>query len=444
MARRPPRAPTVVITGGSSGLGRATAREFARRGWNVALIARGPRSLESAAQEVETAGGRALVLPLDVADAEAVEDAADRVVREFGGIDVWINGAAVAEYAPLHEITPDEFRRITDVNYLGSVYGIRAALKHMRPRDRGHIIQVGSVLSQRAIPLQTAYCGSKYGIRGVLDALNAELRHDRSRVRTTIVQPPGMNTPFFDHARNRMPRRPMPTPPIYEPEVTARAIWRAVQEQPRELWVGGLTAVQSVGHVLAPGLMDRVAGRVGYVGQQSPERRTPGEPDNLFESVDDGGRTHGRFGGQSLDEGSVVEPLRVRWMLGLAGASAIAALTALALRSRRAGASSTTGLGRTGTGERAQAGGDGVPAGIGRKASGGASFADRSVVSQPDVGTTPNAARPGMSESGSQGVPGRAGMAGSDPTLDPEASREAAERSVQRAFRNTSPDLPTG
>jgi NAD(P)-dependent dehydrogenase (short-subunit alcohol dehydrogenase family) len=338
MAQRQPRVRTVVVTGGSSGLGRATALEFARRGWNVALIARGSRSLQAAANEVEAAGGRALALPLDVSDAKAVEAAADRVVREFGGIDVWINGAAVAEYAPFHEMTAEEFRRITEVNYLGSVYGIRAALKHMRPRDRGHIIQVGSVVSQRAIPLQSAYSGAKYGIRGVLDALNAELRHDRSRIRTTIVQPPGMNTPFFDHARNKMARRPMPTPPIYEPEVAARAIWRATIRKPRELWVGGITTASAVAHVLAPGLMDRVFGRVGYRGQQSRERRSVTDPDNLFRPVDDGGRIHGRFGSESRDEGQVIEPFRVRMMLGLAGAGAIAAVSALALRSRRNGA----------------------------------------------------------------------------------------------------------
>jgi NAD(P)-dependent dehydrogenase (short-subunit alcohol dehydrogenase family) len=339
MAQKQPRVRTVAITGGSSGLGRATALEFARRGWNVALIARGSRSLQAAATEVEAAGGgRALTLPLDVAEPKAVEAAADRIVRELGGIDVWINAAAVAEYAPFHEVTPEEFRRITDVNYLGSVNGIRAALKHMRPRDRGHIIQVGSVVSQRAIPLQSAYSGAKYGIRGVLDALNAELRHERSRIRTTIVQPPGLNTPFFDHARNKMARRPMPTPPIYEPEVAARAIWRATVRKPRELWVGGATTTSAVAHVLAPGLMDRLLGRVGYRGQQSKERRSVTDPDNLFRPVDDGGRIHGRFGSQSLDHGQSVEPLRVRMLLGLAGVGAIAAASALALRSRRAAA----------------------------------------------------------------------------------------------------------
>jgi hypothetical protein len=172
----------------------------------------------------------------------------------------------------------------------------------------------------------------------VLDALNAELRHDRSRIRTTIVQPPGMNTPFFDHARNKMARRPMPTPPIYEPEVAARAIWRATIRKPRELWVGGITTASAVAHVLAPGLMDRVFGRVGYRGQQSRERRSVTDPDNLFRPVDDGGRIHGRFGSESRDEGQVIEPFRVRMMLGLAGAGAIAAVSALALRSRRNGA----------------------------------------------------------------------------------------------------------
>jgi NAD(P)-dependent dehydrogenase (short-subunit alcohol dehydrogenase family) len=326
---------TVVVTGGSSGLGRATALEFARRGWNVALIARGPKGLAAAAAEVEAAGGRALVLPLDVSDARAVDAAADRVAREFGGIDVWVNAAAVTVYAPFHELSAEEFRRVTEVDYLGSAYGIRAALRHMRRRGRGHIVQVGSVLSQRAVPLQAAYCGAKYGVRGLLDTLNAELRHERSRIRTTIVQPPGMNTPFFDHARNRMPRRPMPTPPVYEPEVAARAIWRATIERPRELWVGSITTVSAVGHVLAPGTMDRVLGRIGYRGQQAGERRRPTDPDNLFRPLDDGGRIHGRFGRHALDTGSAVQPARVRLMLALAGAGTVAALAAGAVARRR-------------------------------------------------------------------------------------------------------------
>lgn len=322
---------TVVITGASSGLGRATAVEFGRRGWNVALLARGVRGLEAAKTEVELAGGTAIVLPVDVSDARAVEAAADRVVREFGRIDTWVNSAAISEYAPLHEITPEEFRRITEVNYLGSIHGIRAALKHMRPRDRGHIIQVGSLVSQRAVPLQSAYVGTKYGIRGVLDALNSELRHDRSRIRTTIVQPPGMNTPFFEHARNKLSRQPMPAPPIYQPEVAARAIYRAAIEKPRELWIGGITTASAIGHVLMPGLMDRIAGRTGYRSQQTRERRSANHRDNLFHVLDDGGRVHGRFEDEARGDGSVVEPFRVRMMLGLAGAGAIAALTVFAI-----------------------------------------------------------------------------------------------------------------
>lgn len=337
---------TIVITGGSSGLGRATALEFARRGWNVALIARSERALRAAQAEVEAEGGRALILPLDVADAAAVEAAADRVAALFGGIDVWVNGAAVSAYAPIDETTPEEFRRIVEVNLLGSVHGIRAALKHMKPRDRGHIVQVGSVLSQRAIPLQGAYCGTKYGIRGVLDALNAELRHDGSRIRTTIVQPPGMNTPFFDHALNKMDRKPMPTPPVYQPELAARAIVQAVRTKPRELWVGGITAGSAVGHVLAPGLMDWMAGKAGVQGQKSSERRQPGERNNLFATADvNGGQMHGRFDEQALADGAIVSPLRVRTLLGLAGITAIAGLTALAMQRRRAGGGAYAGSG---------------------------------------------------------------------------------------------------
>ena len=229
---------TVVITGASAGVGRASAIAFAQKGWNVALIARGKEGLEGARRDVEAAGGHALVLPLDVADADAVFAAADQVVARWGRIDVWINDAMVTIFAPVKEITPEEFRRVTEVTYLGQVHGTMAALKHMRPRNQGTIVQVGSALSYRAIPLQSAYCGAKFAIRGFTDSLRSELEHEQSRIRLTMVQLPAVNTPQFDWARSRMPRKLQPVPPIYQPEAIASEIVRAALEAPRELWIG--------------------------------------------------------------------------------------------------------------------------------------------------------------------------------------------------------------
>ena len=233
---------TVVVTGASAGVGRAVAIAFAQKGWNVALIARGKEGLEGARRDVEAAGGHALVLPLDVAEADAVFAAADQVMAEWGHIDVWINDAMVTIFAPVKDIKPDEFRRVTEVTYLGQVYGTMAALKHMRPRNRGTIVQVGSALSYRAIPLQSAYCGAKFAIRGFTDALRSELDHERSRIRLTMVQLPAVNTPQFDWARSRMPRKLQPVPPIYQPEAIAKEIVRAALEAPRELWIGTIGA----------------------------------------------------------------------------------------------------------------------------------------------------------------------------------------------------------
>ena len=232
------RQANVAVVTGAAGVGRATAIAFAHKGFNVGLIARGRDGLEGTRRDVEAAGGRALVLPLDVADAEAVLAAADQVIAAWGKIDVWINDAMTTIFSPVHEIKPDEFRRVTEVTYLGQVYGTMAALKHMRRRNAGTIVQVGSALSYRAIPLQSAYCGAKFAIRGFTDALRSELEHDKSRVRLCMVQLPAVNTPQFDWARNRMPKRLQPVPPIYQPEAIAREIVRAAREAPRELWIG--------------------------------------------------------------------------------------------------------------------------------------------------------------------------------------------------------------
>lgn len=225
---------TVVITGGSAGVGRATALAFARRHWNVALIARGAEGLREAQQEIEKVGDKAFTVSADVADADSVFAAANRIIKHWGGINVWINNAMVTAFSPVSELSPEEFRRITEVTYLGYVFGTMAALKH----NVRTIVQVGSALAYRAIPLQSAYCGAKFAIRGFTDALRTELLHDRSDTRITMIQLPAVNTPQFDWARNRMPRRPRPVPPIHQPEAIAEEIFRASQDAPREAWVG--------------------------------------------------------------------------------------------------------------------------------------------------------------------------------------------------------------
>ncbi|MGK7868120.1 SDR family oxidoreductase, partial [Falsiroseomonas sp. E2-1-a20] len=249
---------TVVITGASAGVGRATARAYARRGWNVALLARGAEGLEAARAEIERDGAAALALPVDVADPDAVFRAAGQVVAAFGAIDVWINAAMVTVLGEVAEITPEEFRRVTEVTYLGSVHGTLAALQHMRPRNRGTIVQVGSALAYRAIPLQAAYCAAKFAMRGFTDSLRSELIHAGSGVRLTMVQLPAVNTPQFDWARNHMPRRPRPVAPVFAPEAVAEHILRAAREAPRELWVGGPAVQAILGNMVAPGLLDRM------------------------------------------------------------------------------------------------------------------------------------------------------------------------------------------
>lgn len=294
---------TVVITGASAGVGRATVRAFAQRGCNVALIARGQDGLQAAAKDVEASGGAALALCLDVADAEKVMAAADRVAAEWGKIDVWINCAMVTIFAPVSHISPAEFRRVTEVTYLGQVHGTMAALKHMRPRNKGTVVQVGSALSYRAIPLQSAYCGAKFAIRGFTDALRSELEHERSRIRLTMVQLPAVNTPQFDWARSRLPYRAQPVPPIFEPEAIAREIVRASMEAPRELWIGRSALKAIVGTMLLPGVGDHVLAQEGYSGQMSSEPEPGGRPDNLFEPLEGDRGARGRFSGRS--EGTV-------------------------------------------------------------------------------------------------------------------------------------------
>lgn len=233
--RKVDRRPTVVVTGASAGVGRAIAHEFARHHWNVSVLARGEAGLDGTVRDIENAGGRALAHRVDVADAEAVMRAADETVRAFGGIDVWINVAMVTIYAPVQQTSPEEYKRATEVTYLGQVYGTLAALKHMQRRNAGSIVCIGSALAYRSIPLQSSYCAAKAAVRGFVDSLRSELLHDGSRVRLTMVQLPAMNTPQFDWARTRMPRRLEPVPPIYQPEAIARHVCRAAQTSPRKL-----------------------------------------------------------------------------------------------------------------------------------------------------------------------------------------------------------------
>jgi short-subunit dehydrogenase len=287
----------VVITGASAGVGRATVREFARRRACIGLLARGQDGLNAAAREVELAGGKALALAVDMADAAAVERAADAVEAAFGPIDIWINNAMVTIFAPLKDIAADEFRRVTEVTYLGNVHGTMAALKRMLPRDRGVIVQVSSALAQRSIPLQSAYCGAKHAIAGFTDSLRSELLHDHSRVRVTAVQLPAMNTPQFGWARNRMPNRPQPVPPVFAPEIAARAIVWATRHDRREVAVGAPTLLAQWAQKLAPGLADRYLGATAYRGQQiSGEADSGQRPDNLFAPVAGDAGAHGRFG----------------------------------------------------------------------------------------------------------------------------------------------------
>lgn len=286
----------VVITGASAGLGRAIANEFARHGAKIGLLARGRERLEEARQEVERLGGKALVLPTDVADFEQVERAAAEVEREFGPIDIWINDAMVGVMSPVKEMQPEEYRRVTEVTYLGQVYGVQAALKRMLPRDHGKIVLIGSALAYRGIPLQSAYCAAKHAIQGFADSLHSELLHDKSNVSVTMVQMPAMNTPQFNWVKTRLSRQPQPVPPIYQPEVAARVVYWAAHHRRRRIDVGGSTAIVVTGNKLAAWLGDWYLAKTGYKSQQADKPLPANRPDNLWEPAPGTYGAHGEFG----------------------------------------------------------------------------------------------------------------------------------------------------
>jgi NAD(P)-dependent dehydrogenase (short-subunit alcohol dehydrogenase family) len=322
----------VVVTGASGGIGRAVARAFGARQARVALLARGKKGLEAAAEDVTRGGGTALAIPVDVADFEQVDAAAERAEKELGPIDVWVNVAFTSVFAPFDEIEPDEFRRVTEVSYLGYVHGTMAALRRMKPRDRGTIVQVGSALAYRGIPLQSAYCGAKHAIQGFNEALRCELLHDGSHVRTTMVQMPAVNTPQFSWVRSKLPHQAQPVAPIYQPEVAARAVLHAAAHpRRREYWVGGSTVGTLVANAVAPGVLDRYLARTGYRSQQTGADKPADQPENLWSPAD---RTrdfgaHGEFDDEATPRSFQLWASRHHGLLA-AGGSALAA-TALAV-----------------------------------------------------------------------------------------------------------------
>lgn len=334
----------VVVTGASAGIGRAVACEFARRGWRVALLARGADGLEGARADVERLGGEALVLPTDVAEEQQVEAAAAAAEARWGAIDVWINNAMATVFADALTATPAEIRRATDVTYLGAVWGTLAALRRMKPRNRGTIVQVGSALAYRSIPLQAPYCGAKAALRGFTDSLRCELAHDHSKVHLTMVQLSAFNTPQFDWGRTHMKGQPRPMGAIFQPELAARAIWFAAMHRRREVWVGWPAVQAILGTHVLPGWLDRMLGRKAVAGQQAPEPVPPGRKDNLWEPVTGDAGAHGRFDAEARDS-SLQFWLDTHRGAVLAGV-ALTALLAVALGSGRPAGRRTSRLRR--------------------------------------------------------------------------------------------------
>lgn len=332
-------AETVVVTGASAGLGRAIAGEFGKRGAQVALLARGQKGLDAAALEIEAAGGKAFAIPTDMADAHAVEAAAEAAEQTFGPVDIWINNAMTTVFAPVKDMKPEEYKRATEVTYLGVVYGTLAALKRMLPRDRGAIVQVGSALAYRSIPLQSAYCGAKHAIVGFTDSLRCELIHDQSHIRLTTVHMPALNTAQFGWVKNKLGKKPQPVPPIFQPEVGARAVYWAAHHNRREVYVGGSTVSAIVGNKIAPGALDYYLGRTGYESQQTSEPEDPSRPDNLWAPVDaqEARGAHGSFDRRAHSKSLQLwaDLHRIPLSIGLGIAAGVGASLFLATRNGR-------------------------------------------------------------------------------------------------------------
>ena len=323
----PKKKEIVVITGASAGVGRATVREFARHGAWIGLVARGRDGLEGARREVEAAGGKALVLPTDVADAEQVEQAAAQVEKKLGPIDIWVNNAMTSVFSPIKEMTADEFKRVTEVTYLGYVYGTVAVLRRMLPRDRGTIVHVGSALAYRSIPLQAAYCAAKHAILGFHASLRTELLHDGSNVHTTMVQMPALNTPQFGWVKSRLPRKAQPVPPIYQPEVAARAIYYAAHHPRRREYYAAWSAVEAIlGNKLAPSVADHYLARTGYESQQHDGPEDPNRPNNLWKPVPGDHGAHGSFDDRAREHSAELWAETHPALLAAAGVGVIAAL----------------------------------------------------------------------------------------------------------------------
>jgi short-subunit dehydrogenase len=329
----------VMVTGASAGVGRAVARQFGARGAAVGLLARGRAGLEGARRDVEQAGGEAIVFEADVADARAVESAAARLEETFGAIDVWVNNAMASVYSPIKETPAEEFKRVTEVTYLGVVHGTLAALRRMLPRDHGAIVQVGSTLAYRGIPLQAAYCAAKHAVQGFCDSLRTELLHDGSRVRLTMVQLPALNTPQFDWVKSRLPHRGQPVPPIFQPEVAADAIVWAADHDRREIYVGWPTVVGIVGNKILPAAGDAYLARNGYQSQQTDEPERPDRPHNLWRPVDaehDFG-AHGRFDDRARDTSWQLWLTKRRRALAVAAAGVTISAVVVAATRKHAG-----------------------------------------------------------------------------------------------------------
>lgn len=318
---------TVAVTGASAGIGRAIAKAFAKEGAQVGIIARSASALEQVKQEIVQAGGKALVLPCDVSNSEAIDAAATRLEEEFGPIDVWVNCAMVTVFSAIRDISPAEYQRVTDVTYHGSVYGSMAALKRMRNRNKGHIIQVGSALSYRSIPLQSAYCGAKHAMRGFTDSLRSELIHEKVNIDVSMIQLPAFNTPQFMWGRNHMGKKPQPLPPIHDPALAAEAVVWAAKNPQREVWVGVPSWKSIIGHKLFPGFLDRYVARKAWEGQFAGDDKDPTSPNNLFETVEHLHAEHGPFSDRTITKKPMLWQVKNQnfWINGAAFAVVFAA-----------------------------------------------------------------------------------------------------------------------